>query len=68
VEIVVAPNMNIIRGGSITNLGRGSDRMSIGRNLNRSLGLLIVTTVVVGTPKMVFINLIMTTHVNKIAN
>jgi hypothetical protein len=42
--------------------------MSIGRNLNRSLGLLIVTIVVVGTPKMVFINLIMITHVNKIAD
>jgi hypothetical protein len=38
------------------------------RNLSRSLRVPIATTGIVGTPQMVFINPMMTTHVNKIAN
>jgi hypothetical protein len=37
-------------------------------NLNRSSGLLVATTTIVGTPQMVFTNLIVTTHVNKTTN
>jgi hypothetical protein len=37
-----------------------------GRNLNKSSKLLATNTGVVGTPQMVFTNLIMATHVNKI--
>jgi len=51
VEIVVAPNTNVVKGGVLigfaTNLGRGSNRVSTGRNLNRSLGLLAITTTIV---------------------
>jgi hypothetical protein len=54
VEMVVAPNMNVVRGGvltkSTTNLGRGLGRVFTGRNLSRSLGILTTTTRVVGTP------------------
>ncbi len=54
VEMVVALNMNVVRGGvlirSATNLGRGFGRVSTGRNLSRSLGILTTTTRVVGTP------------------
>jgi hypothetical protein len=41
VEMVVAPNMNVVRGRvltkSTTNLGRGLGRVFTGRNLSRSL-------------------------------
>jgi hypothetical protein len=50
-ETVVAPSMNVVRGGVLTgfatNLGHGSGRVSVGRNLSRSLGLLTITIVVV---------------------
>ncbi len=61
VETVV-PNRNFVRGGiltrSTTNLGCGSRRVSMRRNLSRDFGLPPTTTKVVGTPKMVFTNLI----------
>jgi hypothetical protein len=67
--MVVAPSMNVVRGGvligSATNLGRGLGKFLAKRNLNKSLGLSVVTTKVVGTPQMVFINLIMIIHVNR---
>jgi hypothetical protein len=43
-------------------------RVSIRRNLNRSLKILSTTTKVVGTPQMVFTNSIMFTHVKKTTN
>jgi hypothetical protein len=50
-ETIVAPNTNVVKGGvligSTTNLGHGLDKVSAGRNLNRSLGLLAITIVVV---------------------
>jgi hypothetical protein len=67
--MVVAPNMNVVRRGVVikptTNLGHGSGRFSMGRNLNGSSGLPIVIIGIVGTPQMVFTNPIMTIHVNK---
>ncbi len=65
----VMPNMNVVRRGVIirfaTNLGHGSGRFLMGRNLNKSSKLPIVTTRIVGTPQMVFTNPIMTYHVTK---
>jgi hypothetical protein len=70
VEIVVAPNTNFVKGGILigfaTNLGCESGRVSKGRNLNRSSRLPTTITRVVGTPQMVSINSMMTTHVNTI--
>jgi hypothetical protein len=40
----------------------------VGRKSSRSLGILVATTRVVGTPQMVFTNPITTILVNKIAN
>ncbi len=72
VEIVVAPNTNFVRGGIfirfVMNLDCGLGRVLERRTLNRSYELLTETIGVVGTPKMVFTNLIMTTHMNKIVN
>jgi hypothetical protein len=72
VENFVTFSTNFIRGGILigfaTNLGRGSDKISKRRNLSRSLGLPTTITRVVGTPKMVFTNLIMITHVNTITD
>jgi hypothetical protein len=72
VETDVAPSMNVVKGevliGFAANLGHGLSKVSIGNNLSRNLGILAVTTRVVGTPQMVFTNSIMTTHVNKTAN
>jgi hypothetical protein len=63
------PNMDVIRRGTLigspTNLGNGLGGVLARRNLSRSLALPIVTTRVVGTPQMVFINPTMITHVNK---
>jgi len=71
-EIVVVPNINVVRKGvlirSVSKLGSGSCGVLATRNLNQSLALPIVTTRVVGTPQMVFTNPIITTHVNKTAN
>jgi hypothetical protein len=72
VEIVVAPNTNVVKGGIlisyVENLGYGCDIVSIGISLNRSLEMLTITTRIVGTPHMVFTNPIMTTRVNIIIN
>jgi hypothetical protein len=72
VETIVAPTMNVVRRGilitSITKLGSRSDRISTRRKLNGSLTLPTINARVVGTPHMVFTNLIMTTHVNRNAN
>jgi hypothetical protein len=72
VETVVAPNMDVVKRGvlirSTRKFGNELGGMSAGRNLSQSSTLLIVTTGVVGTPKMVFTNMIMTFHVNKTAN
>ncbi len=71
-EIIVAFNTNFVKGGILigfaTNLGCGSGGVSKGRNLNRSSGLPTVIIKVDGTPQMVFINSIMTTHLNTITN
>ncbi len=54
VDTIVEPNTNIVKRGvvigSILNLDCGSGRFSTGRSLNRSLGLRIVNSRVVGTP------------------
>ncbi len=71
VEMIVAPNMNVIKRGVIfgfaTNLGHGSCEFLARRNLNRNSGLLVTKIGIVGTPQMVFTNPIMTktlgTHV-----
>jgi hypothetical protein len=49
-------------------LGSGLGGVWVGRKLNGSTILPTTTIGVVGTPQMVFTNLIMTTHMNKIAN
>jgi hypothetical protein len=65
--MVVVPSMDVVKKGmvigSTTNLGRGLGGFLAKRNLKRSLGLPVVNTKVVGTPQMVFINPIRTTHV-----
>jgi hypothetical protein len=57
VETIVAPNTNFVRGGVLigftANLGCGLGGVSMGRNLNRSSGIPIATTGVVGTLQMV---------------
>jgi hypothetical protein len=72
VETIVAPNTNVVKGGIlirfVANLGHGSNGVLVGRNLNKSSGILITISGVVGTFRTVFNNLIMITHVNKIAN
>jgi len=54
--------------GFATKLGSGFGGVSIGRNLNRSSTLPIITIGVVGTLQMVFTNSIMTTHMNMTTN
>ncbi len=72
VEMVVAPNINVVKNeiliGFVANLGSGSSGVSARRNLNQSLTLLTTTIGVVGTPQIVFINMITTIHVNKATN
>ncbi len=72
VETVVAPNTNVVKDGVligfVANLGSGLGGILVGRNLSQSSILPIVTIGVVGTPQMVFTNLIMTTHVNRIVD
>jgi len=72
VEIVIAPNTNFVRGGILikfaTNLGHGLGGILKGRNLSRNSGLPTIITRVVGTPQMVFTNMIMTIHVNMIVD
>jgi hypothetical protein len=71
-EMVVAPSMNVVRGGALIgfaiNFGRGLGGVSTGRKLSKSSRLPITTIRVVETPRMVFTNSIMTTHVNIIVN
>jgi hypothetical protein len=71
VETTVTPNTNFVRGGILigfaANLGHGLGGLSEGRNLSKS-SRLPTTTDGVGTPQMVFTNLIMTTRVNKNAD
>ncbi len=71
-EIIVAPTMNFVRSGILIgfkpNSNRGSEGALMGRNLSKILGISVATIGVVGTPQMVFINPIMTTHENKIIN
>jgi hypothetical protein len=54
VEMVVASSTNVVRSGILigyaTNLDCGSGGVSVGRNLTRSLGLLVAITRVVATP------------------
>ncbi len=54
VETIVTPNTNFVRGGvligSTTNLGHGSNEVSMGRNLSMSLKLSTTTIGVVRTP------------------
>jgi hypothetical protein len=61
--------MNFVRGGiligSTPNLSCGPEGVLARRNLNKSLGILVATTAVVGTPQMVFINPITTIYENK---
>jgi len=69
-ETVVAPNIDVVKRGVLigftAKLGSGLGGVSIIRNLNQSLALLIAIIGVIGIPQMVFTNPIMTTHVNKI--
>jgi hypothetical protein len=72
VEIIVAPNTNSIKSevliGSATNLGHGFGGVAEGRTLSRSSELPTIIIRVFGTPHMVFTNLIMIIHVNKIVD
>ncbi len=72
VEMVVVPTIDVAKKGvligSATKLGSGLGGVSARRKLNGILTLPTSTTRVVGTPQMVFTNLIINTHVNRIAN
>ncbi len=72
VETIVATTMDVdkmvVLIGSVTTLGSGSNGISTRRKLSGSAILPTTTIEVVGTPQMVFTNLIMTIHMNKIAN
>ncbi len=69
--MVVAPTMDVVKMviliGSATTLGSGSNGISTRKKLSGSAILPTTTIGVVGTPQMVFFNLIMTIHMNKIA-
>ncbi len=69
VETIVVPSMDFVKKGVllgfVTKLSSGLGGVSAGRNLNRSLALLVVIVKVVGRPQMVFTNPITITHVNK---
>jgi len=66
--MVVAPNINVVRRGVligfITKLGSRLGGVSVVKNLNQNLTLLITITRVVGIPQMMFTNSITTIHVN----
>jgi hypothetical protein len=72
VETIVAPTVDVIRRGVlirfVAKLGSGSSGISARRKLSGSRALPTTTTRVVGTPQMVFIYSIMTTHVNRIVD
>jgi hypothetical protein len=70
--MVVAPNIDVLKMGVlirfVANLGSRLNGILVKKNLNQSLALPIAITGVVGTPQMVFTNLIMSIHVNRTAN
>jgi hypothetical protein len=72
IEMVVASTMDVVRRGIlirfVAKLGSGSGGVLVGWKLNGSSTLPIITIGVVGTLQMVFTNLTMTTHVNRITN
>jgi hypothetical protein len=72
VEVVVAPNMDVVRKGVVigyvVNVNCGSRGFLARRNLNRSSRLPIASIGIVGTPHMVFTNPIMIIHVHKTTN
>jgi len=72
VEIVVTLSTNLIKCGILIGstiiLDSGSSGVSTRRNLSRSFALSITTIRVVRTPQIMFTNLIITTHVNKITD
>jgi hypothetical protein len=67
-ETIVVSTMDVVRKGLLigfaTKLSSGSGGVLIRSKLCGSLTLPIITMGVIGTPQMVFINLINTTHVN----
>jgi hypothetical protein len=69
VETIIAPNIYVVRRGvligSVAKLGNELGGVSTKRNLNWNTKLPTTTIGIVGTPQMVFTNLIMTTHVNR---
>ncbi len=72
VETFVAPTMDVVKKGiligSTTQLGSGLGGVLTWRKLSGNTTLPIATIGVVGTSQMVFTNLIMITHVNRIIN
>ncbi len=72
IEMFVAPTMDVVRKGvligSTTKLGSGSSGVLARRKLSGSTTLPTASTGVVGTPQMVFTNLIMITFVNRIVD
>jgi hypothetical protein len=72
VETIVVLTMDIVRRGiligSAKKLGNGLGGVSTGRKLNGNTTLPTTITRVVGTPQMVFTNLIMIIHVHRIAD
>jgi hypothetical protein len=72
VEMIITPTMDVVRRGiiigSTTKLCSGSGGVLERRKLSLSSTLLIATIRVVGTPQMVFTNLIMIIHVTRTAD
>jgi hypothetical protein len=72
VEMVVAPNIDVVKGGIligfVAKLGSESGGVSIIKNLSPSSTLPTTIIGVVCTPQMVFTNSVMTIHVNRTAN
>jgi len=72
VEMVVVPNIDVVRRGVligfVAKLGSRSNGILAIRNLSQSSTLPIATIGVVGIPQMVLPNLLMITHVNKIVD
>jgi hypothetical protein len=72
VEMVVAPNIDVVKRGVligyVTKLGSRLNGVSIGRNLSRSLVLPTTNIGVVCIPRMVFTNPMMIIHGDTITN
>jgi hypothetical protein len=70
VEMVIMPNIDVVRRGIligfVAKLDNGLGGVSTGRNLSQNSALPMATTRIIGTPKMVFTDLIMIIHVNKL--